>query len=55
MLIEESIRAMNELQERGLVEHIGVSNFSVEQMQQAIAASETPIVTNQVGYYPFKS
>ncbi|WP_224450482.1 aldo/keto reductase [Haloprofundus salilacus] len=53
--IEESISAMNELQERGIVEHIGVSNFSVEQMRQAIAASDTPILTNQVKYHPFKS
>ncbi|WP_416838731.1 aldo/keto reductase [Haloferax sp. DFSO52] len=53
--IEASISAMNDLQERGLVEHIGVSNFSVEQMRQAIAASETPILTNQVEYHPFKS
>jgi len=53
--IEESIGAMNELQERGTVEHIGVSNFSVEQMQRAIAASDTPILTNQVEYHPFKS
>lgn len=53
--IEESIEAMNELQERGAVEHIGVSNFSVEQMEQAVAASATPILTNQVEYHPFES
>lgn len=53
--VEESIRAMNELQDRGTVEHIGVSNFSVEQMRRAIAASETPILTNQVEYHPFES
>ncbi|WP_224333804.1 aldo/keto reductase [Haloprofundus halobius] len=53
--IEESIGAMNELQARGTVEHIGVSNFSVEQLRQAIAASDTPILTNQVEYHPFKS
>lgn len=53
--IEESIGAMNELQERGTVEHIGVSNFSVDQMRQAMTASETPILTNQVEYHPFKA
>jgi len=52
--IEESISAMNQLQERGLVENIGVSNFSVEQIRQAIAASETSILTNQVEYHPFR-
>lgn len=52
--IEESIGAMNQLQERGLVHHIGVSNFSVEQLRGAITASDTPILTNQVAYHPFK-
>lgn len=52
--IDESISAMNELQERGLVEHIGVSNFSVEQLRQASATSKKPILTNQVAYHPFK-
>ena len=53
--IEESIGAMNELQNRGIVDHIGVSNFSVTQMRQAISASRTPILTNQVEYHPFES
>ena len=53
--IEESIGAMNELQAEGTVEHIGVSNFSVPQLEAAIDASETPILTNQVEYHPFTS
>lgn len=51
--IEESIGAMNELQHEGLVKHIGVSNFSIEELEDAIAASESPIVTNQIEYNPF--
>lgn len=51
---EESIGAMNELQESGSVRHIGVSNFSVRQLREAEEASDTPIVTNQVEYHPFK-
>lgn len=51
--VEESIRAMNELQEAGRVRHIGVSNFSIQQLREAEAASDTPIVTNQVEYHPF--
>jgi len=51
--IEETIRAMNELQSDGVVRHIGVSNFSVEQLADARKASETPICTNQVEYNPF--
>jgi diketogulonate reductase-like aldo/keto reductase len=53
--IEESIGAMNQLQAEGVVEHIGVSNFSVQQLEAAIDASETPILTNQVEYHPFTS
>lgn len=50
----ESIEAMNHLQNEGRVRHIGVSNFSVNQLQEAIDASETPILTNQVEYHPFE-
>jgi len=53
--IGESIEAMNQLQDEGGVDHIGVSNFSVKQMEDAIEASETPILTNQVEYHPFES
>ncbi len=51
--LEASIRAMNELQDDGLVSHIGVSNFSVTQLEEAIATSRTPIITNQVEYHPY--
>ncbi|MHC3437707.1 aldo/keto reductase [Natrialbaceae archaeon A-gly3] len=51
--LEETIEAMNELQREGAVEHIGVSNFSIQQLESAIALSETPIVTNQVKYHPY--
>ena len=50
--IEETIGTMNRLQREAAVDHIGVSNFSVEQLREAIAASETPILTNQVEYHP---
>jgi diketogulonate reductase-like aldo/keto reductase len=53
--IEESIGAMNRLQAEGVVKHIGVSNFSVAQLESAMEASETPILTNQVEYHPFTS
>lgn len=51
--IEETIEAMNQLQEEKKVRHIGVSNFSVQQMQEAMRASTTPIFTNQVEYNPY--
>ncbi|WP_252698806.1 aldo/keto reductase [Natronosalvus vescus] len=51
--VEETLGAMNQLQADGRVRHIGVSNFSQSQLEEAIAASETPIVTNQVKYHPY--
>ncbi|MDQ2052510.1 aldo/keto reductase [Natronolimnohabitans sp. A-GB9] len=51
--LEETLQAMNELQDEGAVEHIGVSNFSVEQLEAARDGSETPIVANQVKYHPY--
>ncbi|WP_049889209.1 aldo/keto reductase [Natronolimnohabitans innermongolicus] len=51
--LEETVRAMNDLQAEGLVDHVGVSNFSVEQLESARDHSETPIVANQVKYHPY--
>ncbi|QLK26499.1 aldo/keto reductase [Natrinema zhouii] len=51
--LEETIGAMNELQHDGLVEHVGISNFGIEGLEDAIEQSETPIVTNQVKYHPY--
>ncbi|MFB6360146.1 MAG: aldo/keto reductase [Halobacteriales archaeon] len=51
--LAESLEAMNELQRDGWVEHIGVSNFDVDQTARAIDLSETPILTNQVKYHPY--
>ena len=49
--IAETMRAMEELVDRGTVRHIGVSNFSVAEMREAQAAmSKYSIVCNQVLY-----
>ena len=49
--IAETMRAMEDLVDRGMVRYIGVSNFSVAQMQEAQAAmSNNAIVCNQVLY-----
>lgn len=49
--IRETIKAMNELVEEGKVRHIGVSNFSKDQLNRARESSSEPIVTNQVKYH----
>jgi diketogulonate reductase-like aldo/keto reductase len=49
--LQETMRAMETLVDRGLVRHIGVSNFSLDQLRAAQAAmSKYPIVANQVLY-----
>jgi diketogulonate reductase-like aldo/keto reductase len=46
----ETFRALNELVQAGKVRHLGVSNFSLKQLQRAVTLSETPLLTNQVSY-----
>ncbi|MFC4987421.1 aldo/keto reductase [Saliphagus infecundisoli] len=48
----ETVQALNHLQEEGVGRHIGVSNFSVAQLEDAVEASETPILANQIPYNP---
>ena len=49
--IAETMRAMEELVDRGVVRYIGVSNFSVVQLREAQQAmTKYPVVSNQVLY-----
>ena len=49
--IRETMRAMEKLVDSGLVKYIGVSNFDVDELEEAMAAmSKYPIVSNQVLY-----
>ena len=49
--IAETMRAMDRLVSDGAVAHVGVSNFSVDEMQEAQAAMpNVPIVSNQILY-----
>ncbi len=52
--MEEYLGALKEAQQEGLTTHIGVSNFTCAQMDQAKAIlGDTPIFTNQVEVHPF--
>lgn len=48
--IGETMRAMDQLVDEGKVRYIGVSNFSVEQLEAAQSATCHGVVSNQVRY-----
>ena len=45
---------LNECRRRGLTRHVGVSNFGVDQLRTARAASAAPVVADQVQFHPFR-
>lgn len=53
--LAETIKALNEIKLSGMARHIGVSNFTVALIEQALALSDEPLVNNQVEYHPFLS
>jgi diketogulonate reductase-like aldo/keto reductase len=48
--LEETMKALVELKDKGLIKNIGVSNFNVEHLKEAQSYSKHPIVCNQVHY-----
>ncbi|WP_440994948.1 aldo/keto reductase [Arhodomonas sp. SL1] len=53
--LEETVGALNDTRRRGMTRHIGVSNFTVNLLREAVAATEYPLVTNQVEFHPHLS
>ena len=53
--LAETVRALNDAKRRGLARHIGVSNFTVALIQEALARSEEPLIADQVEYQPYLS
>jgi diketogulonate reductase-like aldo/keto reductase len=51
--IAESMAALSDAKRRGLARHIGVSNFTIATLAEAIRVSPEPFVTNQVEYHPY--
>lgn len=51
--LEQSIAALNAVRDSGMARNIGLSNFTVALVEQAVAASRHPLACNQVEYHPF--
>ncbi|MFC7053541.1 aldo/keto reductase [Hansschlegelia quercus] len=51
--LQETLKALNAVRSNGLSRDIGVSNFPVKTLREAIDLSGAPLVTNQVEYHPF--
>lgn len=51
--IQQTWEAMEELVDRGLVKHLGVSNFSVKQVEELLECARIKPVANQVELHPF--
>jgi len=52
--IENTMEAMQSLVAEGKVRSIGLSNFDVKRMKDAMSASKQPISNNQVEYHPYR-
>jgi diketogulonate reductase-like aldo/keto reductase len=50
MNLGEAFHALNKLVTDGKVRHLGASNFNRKLLEEAVALSETPLLTNQVSY-----
>jgi len=48
--LEETFGALNRLVHDGKVKHLGVSNFKLRHLKEAVRLSETPLLTDQVPY-----
>jgi 2,5-diketo-D-gluconate reductase B len=51
--IQETLRAFDELVDDGAIKSIGVSNFSVRQLRDALRVEGHPITNNQVRFHPY--
>lgn len=50
MNLAEAFSALNELVQQGKVRYLGVSNFNLKLLKQAVGLCDTPLLTDQVSY-----
>ena len=53
MSLDGPIRALCEAKRRGLARHVGVSNFTVALLDEAVRLATEPLVANQCEYHPY--
>jgi 2,5-diketo-D-gluconate reductase B len=51
--LQETLGALARVKKLGMAKHIGVSNFTVALIEEAVAASPEPLVCDQVEYHPY--
>ena len=51
--LAETLGALARVKKLGMVRHIGVSNFTVALIDEAVAACPEPLVCDQVEYHPY--
>lgn len=51
--LEETLKAMAAVKRDGLARHIGISNFTVALIDEAVKLSPEPLVVNQVEMHPY--
>jgi diketogulonate reductase-like aldo/keto reductase len=51
--LRETLDALAHAKELGMTRHIGVSNFTVALIEEAVAACPVPLVCDQVEYHPY--
>ena len=50
--MRETMSAMGEVHRKGIARDIGVSNFTIAHLEEALAVSPVPIANDQVLYHP---
>lgn len=51
--LRETLQAMKYLYDKGMIKNVGVSNFSVYQLNVALKITPVPITVNQVEFHPW--
>jgi 2,5-diketo-D-gluconate reductase B len=51
--LAEMMPALCKMKTRGVTRHIGISNFTVPLVEEAVGLATEPLVTNQIEWHPF--